>query len=109
MHDWMVIEMYIENSLNDVYQTIISFGNYIQIQYLSKQINLEVDFGSLYDAEFDNFGGHEELTIYSTENSTAIVISECNKIEMIKSTDTYMNFKIELKEGALINFVLKND
>jgi len=99
--------MYKDNNLYDIYQTIIDFGNYIRLQYLSEQINLEIDFGQCYDVDFDSLASHDELIIYSTENSTAIVISEYNKIKIIKSTDTYISFKIELKNNAYINLTIE--
>lgn len=96
----------VENSLSDIYQTILSFGNYIQIQYLSDRINFEINFENDYEVEFINIYGKDELVINSTETSNIVTISDYKTIDVIGHSDDYITFKIELLQDTYLFIIV---
>jgi hypothetical protein len=103
----MVVKLYlVENSLSDIYQTILSFGNYIQIQYLSDRINFEINFENDYEVEFLNIYGKDELVINSTETSNIVTISDYKTIDVICHSDDYITFKIELLQDTYLFIIV---
>lgn len=103
----MVVKLYlVENSLSDIYQAILSFGNYIQIQYLSDRINFEINFENDYEVEFLNIYGKDELVINSTETSNIVTISDYKTINVIGHSDDYITFKIELWQDTYLFIIV---
>lgn len=94
--------MYQENTLYDIYQTIIGFGSYIRIQYLSNQVSMELDFGDCYEVDFQEHYGNDELTINSKDSSTIIAITKYDKINIIEYNDAYMIYEIKIHKDTYL-------
>lgn len=109
LKDWMVVELHKDNTLYDVYQTIIGFGNYVQIQYISNQFKCEISFNDDYEVDFQDVCNKEELVIGSVENDSILVISEYNKIDIIKHDDRCVSFEISIKNNDYIIIIVTSD